>query len=130
MTKAEALHAFFAWFGLRAYEENNVPDRLADGSENAPPYITYEYVSDSWDSTGESFPVAVNLWDRSGSRQYLDELTDAIAQAVGRYKRLDCDSGCIIITKGAPFAQAAPSGFDPDDKRVLINLNLTFITRG
>ena len=129
MTKSESLHAFFAGFGLRAYEENNVPDRLADGSENTPPYLTYEYAAGFWDD-GESIPIAVNLWDRSGSRQYLDELTDAVSQAVTPFRRIDCDGGCIVITKGTPFAQAAPSGFDPDDKRVLLNLNLTFITRG
>lgn len=127
MTKAECLHAFFAGFGLRAYEENSVPAWL-DASqtvENAPPYLTYELATDEF--RGEPVQIAVNLWDRSGSWQMLNELTDTISAEIGRCKRLVCDDGIICVTKGSPFAQNAPAEAD-NDKRKLLHIDLTFIT--
>lgn len=126
MTKSEVIHAFFSGFGLRAYEENSVPEYL-DGDmtqENNPPYLTYQYGTD--DFRGYPVPVTVNLWDYSDSWTFLREKTEEISQYIGRFSRLVCDDGYIAVSKGSPFSE--PVTFSRPYKRVVLNLYLTFIT--
>lgn len=125
MTKAEAIHAFFSGYGLRAYEENSVPVYLDDAqtAENIPPYITYQLATD--DYRGGSVAVTADVWDCSESWEYVNEVAAAISGDIGSYKRLTCDDGYILVTKGSPFAQNLA---DDIYKRVYMNLNLTFIT--
>lgn len=126
MTKAECIHAFFSGFGLRAYEENSVPEYIDGGmtQENIPPYLTYEYGTD--DFRGYPVPVTVNLWDLSDSWALLREKEELISKSIGRFTRLVCDDGYIAVSKGSPFSQ--PVTFDRPYKRVMLNLYLTFIT--
>ena len=126
MTKAECIHAFFSGFGLRAYEENSVPEYL-DGSmeqENTPPYLTYQFGED--DFRGYPVPVTVNLWDLSDSWEFIRSKADEIVERIGRFARLACDDGYIAVSKGSPFMQ--PVTFDRPYKRVMLNLYLTFVT--
>lgn len=126
MTKSEVIHAFFSGFGLRAYEENSVPEYLDVDmtQENNPPYLTYQYGTDDF----RGFPVAVtvNLWDLSDSWDFLRRKTEEISQYIGRFSRLVCDDGYIAVSKGSPFAE--PVTFNRPFKRVALNLFFTFIT--
>lgn len=125
MTKAEAIHAFFASFDLPAYEEHSVPHWLDDAqtTENQPPYITYEY-AESW-YFGETVFTTANIWDCSGAWTFLDAKTKELADAIGHFKVLQCDAGKIIVCKGSPFAQSLGDG---TYKRRYLNLMLTFVT--
>lgn len=125
MTKAECIHAFFSSFGIPAYEEHCVPEWLDDAQtrENRPPYITYNYALD--DFRGDPAAITCDIWDCSETWDFLEETAVTISQEIGRFKRLVCDDGYIIITKGSPFAQPFA---DTPYKRYYLNLTLTFIT--
>lgn len=125
MTKSEILHFFFSSFGIPAYEEHSVPHWLDDAQtiETQPPYITYE-CAESW-FFGESVPITASIWDCSGSWTRLDSLTKAVADSIGHFKKLTCDEGYILVTKGNPFATSLADGVY---KRRYLNLNLTFVT--
>lgn len=125
MTKYEAIHAFFSSFGIPAYEEHSVPDYLDDAQteENSPPYITYQAAADSF--RGEPAAITADVWDCSESWQFVHEIAAEIAAYIGSFKRLVCDDGYIVVTKGSPFAQDYADG---NYKRAYLNLNLTFIT--
>ena len=69
--------------------------------------------------------VTADVWDCSESWEYVNEVAAAISGDIGSFKRLICDDGYIIVTKGSPFAQNLA---DDIYKRVYMNLNLTFIT--
>ena len=125
MTKYEAIHAFFSSFSIPAYEEHSVPDYLDDAQteENSPPYITYQMAVDNF--RGAPVAITADVWDRSESWQFVHEKAAEIAASIGRYKRLVCDDGYIVVTKGSPFASDYADGIY---KRAYLNLNLTFIT--
>lgn len=125
MTKAEAIHAFFAGFDLPAYEENSVPDYTDDAqtTETRPPYITYQLAVDDFHGNGTA--ITAEIWDCSESWQLINEKVDEIAAYIGRRRMLSCDDGYIAVTKGSPFAQ---NYADEVYKRAYMNLNLTFIT--
>lgn len=125
MTKYECIHAFFSSFGIPAYEEHSVPDYLDDAQteENRPPYITYQMAVDNF--RGAPVAITADVWDRSESWQFVHEKAAEIAASIGSYKRLVCDDGYIVVTKGSPFASDYADGIY---KRAYLNLNLTFIT--
>jgi hypothetical protein len=125
MTKYEAIHAFFASFGLPAYDEASVPtwtdDELTQG--NVPPYITYHAAVSHF--YGLPAAVICNVWDVSDSWALVDAKADEIGLSVGGFRRLVCDEGYIVVTRGDPFAQRYADG---PFKRQYINLVFTFIT--
>jgi len=125
MTKAEAIYAFFSGFGIPAYEEHSVPDYTDDAQteENRPPYITYQCATD--DFRGAPVAITAEVWDCSESWQFVHEKAAEIAASIGRFKRLVCDDGYIVVTKGSPFMQDYADGIY---KRAYLNLYLTFIT--
>lgn len=125
MTKAEAIHNFWAGFGVPAYEEHSVPayTDAAQTEPTVPPYITYQAaVSDFW---GDSVPLTADIWDMSESWERVETLCSAISRAVVPFCRLTCDDGYILITKGSPFSQHVG---DDVYKRAYLNLYFTFIT--
>lgn len=125
MTKAEAIHAFYSSFGIPAYEENSVPHWLDDAHtiENQPPFLTYEY-AEGW-FFGESVAVTANIWDLSDSWDFVTRKSQEIAAEIGHFKKLPCDQGYILVTKGSPYAQNFADG---SYKRKYMNLYFTFVT--
>ena len=125
MTKLEAIHAFFAGFDLPAYEESDAPAWSDDAqtAENKPPYITYHCALSEF--RGDPVSVICNVWDLSESWEFVDNKADEIAKTIGRFCKLSCDDGIIVITKGSPFAQPYADG---PYKRMYMNLMLHFIT--
>jgi hypothetical protein len=125
MTKAQAIHNFFASFGLPAYDEASVPTWTDDAqtAENKPPYITYHFAVSSY--KGEPVAAVCNVWDLSDSWDFVDSKAAEIGLAIGGFRRLVCDDGYIIVTRGDPFSQPYADG---PYKRAYINLTLTFIT--
>ena len=120
MTKAAAIHSFWASFGLAAFEENAVP------ADAAFPYITYELITDAF---GGTVYLTASLWYRSSS--WID--ANAKAEEIGRYigyggRRLECDGGRIWIKRGVPFSQNLG---DPEDdliRRKQLNITADYLT--
>lgn len=125
MTKAECIYQFWNSFGIPAYEEHSVPTWTDDAQteEIRPPYITYQLALDSF--RGRSVAVTADIWDCSEAWDYVNAKADEIAAAIGSFKRLLCDEGYILVTKGSPFAQNYADGIY---KRNYLNLYFTFIT--
>ena len=120
MTKAAAIYQFWNGFGLTAYEENAVPD------DAAFPYITYQLVTDSFDS---EIPLTASLWYRSESWAAINAKTEEISQKISRGgKIIPCDGGAIWLKRGQPFAQSMDDENDDIIKRKYLNITAEFMT--
>ena len=120
MTKAAAIYQFWNSFGLKAYEENTVPD------DAAFPYITYQLVTDSF---YREVPVTASLWYRSESWTAINAKTEEISQKISRGgKIIPCDGGAIWLKRGQPFAQNMRDESDDLIKRKYINITAEFMT--
>ena len=120
MTKAAAIYQFWNSFGLKAYEENTVPD------DAAFPYITYQLVTDSFD---REIPVTASLWYRSESWAAINAKTEEISQRISRGgKIIQCDGGAIWLKRGRPFAQNMGDESDNLIKRKYLNITAEFLT--
>lgn len=124
MTKAAAIYAFFAAFGLDTYEENSVYSL-----ENPPafPYLTYEMNTDSFGDYDTS--ISFSLWYRSASWSAANAKVEEISAAIGRGgKVVPVDGGYILIMRGSPFAQSLGDPSDDMIKRKLLQLKMRFYT--
>ena len=120
MTKAAAIYQFWSSFGLTAYEENTVP------TDAAFPYITYQLVTDSFDS---EIPLTASIWYRSESWSGINAKTDEISQKISRGgKIIPCDGGAIWLKRGQPFAQSMVDESDGLIKRKYLNVTAEFMT--
>ena len=120
MTKAAAIYQFWSGFGLTAYEENTVP------TDAAFPYITYQLVTDSFDS---EVATTASLWYRSESWASINAKTEAISQKISRGgKIISCDGGAIWLKRGQPFAQNMGDESDDLIKRKYLNITAEFMT--
>lgn len=120
MTKAAAIYQFWSGFGLTAYEENTVPE------DAAFPYITYQLVTDSFDS---EVAAAASLWYRGESWTAINAKTEEISAHIGLGgKIIKCDGGRIWIKRGQPFAQNMGDESDDLIKRKYLNLTFEFFT--
>lgn len=119
MNKIETLNSFWAQFGLKAYDENSVPDGAV------LPYMTYESSDDDFDH-----PVALtaSLWYRSSSWKEITLKELEIADFIGRGGVLvNYDGGALWIKKGNPFAQRMPDSSDDSIRRIVMNIEVEFL---
>ena len=120
MTKAAAIYKFWNSFGLKAYEENSVPD------EAAFPYITYQLVTDSFK---REIPLAASIWYRSESWTAINAKAEEISNTISRGgKIIPCDDGAIWLKRGQPFAQSMVDESDDLIKRKYLNITAEFMT--
>ena len=120
MTKAAAIYQFWNGFGLKAYEENSVPD------DATFPYITYQLVTDSFD---REVAATASLWYRSESWAAINAETEEISQKISRGgKIIPCDGGAIWLKRGQPFSQNMRDESDDLIKRKYLNITAEFIT--
>ena len=118
MDNEQAYKAFWASFGLNAYDKNTVPESAS------LPYITYEYAENGFDD-GE-IALTANLWDGGKSWGYLTKIVDNIKHAIGYGGvTLKTDEGYIWIKRRSPFAQRTA---DPNDniRRIMLNISVEF----
>ena len=119
MDKEQALHQFYSGFGVKAYDENTVPD-------NAPlPRITYNV---SVTEFGDPVAMSLSVWDRSTSWATVTEKATDIYKAIGLGgKIIQYDDGYIWIKRGQPFSQRMA---DEDDtiRRIYINVEVEYFT--
>lgn len=122
MDKFQAMHDFFSSFGLKAYEENSVPD----GKDSpAFPYLTYEASSSYGDS---EIQINFSIWYRDDGMKAIDLKVQEIAESIGHSKIIDCDEGSIVIRPGDSFSQSMGDEGDRLVKRKLFTLYAKFIT--
>lgn len=122
MDKWQAQDQFWNMFGIPAYDENTVPVNAT------MPYITYQAISSSF---GVPQTVTASLWYRSKSWRDISNKADEIAEAInkmppaikiegGRYK--------VRFPEGTPFAQRMSEPDDVDVRRIILNVNIEFLT--
>ena len=122
MDKASAIQNFWSLFGLPAYEETTVPDKLK------MPYITYEMASDSFD--GGDITLSANLWYRSTSWKDISQKADEISKKIGLggYS-LKTDTGYVWIKRRSPFAQRMSESDDPDVRRMYLSVSVEYFDK-
>lgn len=120
MNKSQALHNFWSSFGLKAYEQNSIPD------DAVLPYITYETASDS---LGNVLPLTASLWYRSNSWTAISQKAEEIAKYLEEVYPISqaIDGGRMYIARGTPFAQRM-SDTDTTIKRIVLNIAVEFFT--
>ena len=118
MDSMQALHAFWAGFGIRAYDENTVPT----GAEL--PYITYAARQGYW---GQTVALTASIWYRDMSWSSItakaEQIGDALAHG-GLFVRFD--GGILWLRRGTPFAQRM-SDEDPAIRRIYLNVECDFL---
>ena len=120
MTKADALHTFWAGFGLPAMLEEAVPDR---GGVDYP-YITYNQVTDSFE---REVYITASIWDRTApgynATQALDAKVEEISNAIGQGGIWQpYDGGYIWIRRGSPFCNSLGDPSDDAIRRRVLNI--------
>ena len=119
MNKIQTLHSFWSGFGLKAYDENSVPD------DAILPYITYEVVSDDF---GNTVAQSASLWYRSTSWAEATAKEMQIADFITRGGRMiSFDNGAMWIQKGRPWAQRMNDPSDDMIKRIILNLEVEYM---
>lgn len=117
--KWQTLDDFWNGFGIPAYDENSVPD------EAQMPYITYNAVVSNFENP---ITLLASIWYRETSWKNISDLTDRIAQYIGKsYRAIKIDGGYIVLTLGSPFAQRMA---DEDDsvRRMYLMVDTEFYT--
>lgn len=119
MNKVQTLNEFWNGFGLKAYDENGVPDGTS------LPYITYETIVDSF-----GYPTAqtASIWYRSSRWVEVTEKEMQIADFIGRGGRmLAYTGGAMWIKMANPWAQRMTDASDDMVKRIILNVEIEFI---
>lgn len=121
MDKAQSLNSFWNSFGIPAYDENTVPEEIE------MPYITYEI---STDSLGNTLSLAASLWYRTTSWTAINQKADEIAKDLETERLpIQIDNGYVWIKKGSPFAQRMSEPDDAMVRRMLLNIEVEFLTQ-
>lgn len=129
MNKVQTLHKFWSGFGLKAYDENSVPEYIDDGhghkTKLEPPYITYEA---SIDNFGSMVAQTASLWYRSSSWSDITAKEQEISDYITRGGRMIAyDGGAMWIQKGSPWAQRLEEPNDEMIRRIVLNVTIEFM---
>lgn len=119
MNNIQLINDFWNSFGLKAYDETSVPDKLEY------PYITYNLsIGDFYTETA----MTASLWYYDTSWTAASEKLQAISDKIGLGGVVlhDSNHNSVWIKKGAPFAQRMS---DQNDmiRRFVINISAEFI---
>lgn len=119
MNALQTLHAFWSGFGLKAYDENSVP-------ENAQlPYITYEAPLDDF---GHPLAQTASLWYRDSGWTQITEKEQQIADFITRGGRtLSFNDGVMWIQRGSPWAQRMSEPSDDMIRRIVLNVQVEYL---
>lgn len=119
MDKIQTLHAFWSGFGLKAYDENSVPD------DAQLPYITYESSSDDF---GNPLAQTASLWYRSSSWNDVSLKEQEISDFITRGGRMIAyDGGAMWIQRSNPWAQRIEEPSDDMIRRIVLNVTVEFL---
>lgn len=123
MDSMQALHVFWSSFGLKAYDENTVPDNAMTG--NGGKYLTYSVSTGYFD---DLVTLSASLWYKSTSWAEITQKAAEIGETIGYGgKLIPFDGGHIWIQRGTPFSQRMA---DEDDtiRRIYLNIESEFLT--
>lgn len=121
MDKAQAIHDFWSRFSLPVYDENTVDD------DAVMPYITYSVATGSLE---DIVLLNASLWYRSTSWADITHKADEIAQYLTHMSppAIKIDGGRAYFTKGSPFAQRLSDDGDELVRRILLQVEVEFLT--
>lgn len=118
MDSIQAINTFWNSFGLKAYDENTVPDGTAY------PYLTYNV---SVSSFNEPVTMSASLWYQSTSWADISHKAEEIRNALKRGGRcVVANDGALWIKPGVPFAQRM-SDVDDTIRRIYMNIEVEYI---
>jgi len=119
MSREEAWHSFWAGFGLKAYDENSVPDSAK------LPYITYEINTGEFD---ETVAMSASIWYRSSSWEGAVGKQHEVEAAIPHGGRLiPYDNGGLWVKRDSPFAQRMDDASDDYIRRIVLAVLVEFI---
>lgn len=120
MRKDFVLQSFFERF-MDAYAVASVPEDVVF------PYLTYEYVVDTWEN-GE-VGITVNMWFYTESEAIPNAKVQQLSNAIGYGGiTLPCDGGFLWIKRGSPWCQSLADDTAPGIKRRYINVTAEYMT--
>lgn len=121
MNKSQAIQTFWESFNLPAYDESTVPD------EEPFPYITYNVKTDS---LGNVIMLNASLWYRSKSWKEISDKAEEIAEYIVKLSppSIEIDNGRLFISKGTPFSQRMSEPSDDMIRRILLTIDVEFLT--
>lgn len=123
MDKWQAQQTFWEGFGLTAYDERTVPDGAT------MPYITYESVGGD---LGAQTTISASLWYRSNSWAEISQKADQIAQQIALSEKpaIKIDNGFmkVRLPDGMPFAQRMDEPNDRQVRRIVLTVEIEFLT--
>ena len=127
MDKAQAIHSFWSGFGWLAIDEVSAYDtRSAETIGATDRYITYEVLTGN---LGNPLSLSASLWHRSTSGVDISQKADEIAAYIGYGgKTIPIDDGYIWIKLGQPFAQRMPDEANYDTRRIVLTIEVDFLT--
>ena len=120
MNKEEALQNFWAQFPP-AYDENSVPPI----NEMEFPYLTYETAADNY---GNTLALSASLWYFSHIWTGITQKAEEIANTIANGYIMPIDGGGMLITRRSPFAQRMSEPSDETIRRIMIQINVEFLT--
>lgn len=123
MDRLQALQGFWSGFGLKAYDENTVPDNAM--TANGGKYLTYEVAVAGFD---EPVSATASLWYKSTSWAEITAKEETIYATIGSGGVIvPYTGGALWIKRGKPFAQRMS---DPDDtiRRIYLTVEIEFFT--
>lgn len=122
MDKSQALQEFWSGFKLPAYATGTVPDSAT------LPYITYDVSTDSFDYV---INLNASLWYRSMSWEEISKKAEEIAEYISTMQppTLEIDGGRLYISKASPFAQRMSDESGADIRRIVLSVNVEFLTK-
>ena len=123
MDRDQAIHQFWSGFGLRAYDENTVPENALTANEGH--YLTYSVVN-----SGFNTPVATtcSLWYKDTSWASISAKAQQIGNFLGEGGAIvPYQDGALWVKRGSPFSQRM--GDDDDTmRRIYITVQIEFFS--
>ena len=128
--KWQAQDDFWNSFGLVAYDENSVP------KDAVMPYITYEAIGSVFDGSTQrdirGREIRANIWYRDPNWKTICQKADEIGQKI--YDEIapaiKIKNGYIVIRipETTPFAQRMDEPTDKSVRRIVLTVNIEFLT--
>lgn len=123
MNSAQVLQQFWSGFGLKAYDENTVPESAM--ATNGDKYLTYNVSSAYFD---EPVMMSASLWYKSQSWAEITEKAMEIGKLIGLSGEIiPFDGGKLWIKRGTPFAQRM-SDENEQIRRIYMNVEVEYFT--